>query len=67
MGAGTVSTPNRTVDICSRCKTWVPAGTGTIKHYNGAARRYAPKYAMRSAMGMLSLCHCVKCEQELTC
>lgn len=33
--------------------------------WNGAARKYAPKYAIRSAYGVLGACHCVACEKEL--
>lgn len=62
-----MSLTNRVADICSRCKTLVAAGTGTIRHWNGAARKYAPKYAVRSAFGVLAACHCLKCESERTC
>jgi len=57
-----VSTTNRTPAICSRCGAIVPAGQGTIRHYNGSARRHAPQYAERSAFGVLALCHCTICE-----
>lgn len=39
--------------------------TGTIRQWNGAARKFAPKYAKRTAFGILHACHCGKCEREL--
>ena len=60
-----MSVTNRRAAICGRCKALVAAGVGTIRHWNGAARRFAPKYAIRSPLGILSACTCPKCEQEL--
>ena len=59
-----MSQTNRTADICGSCKGLVPTGQGTLRFWNGSARRHAPKYAKRSALGILSACTCVKCEQE---
>jgi Fe-S-cluster-containing hydrogenase component 2 len=59
-----VSTTNRTLMICNKCKRTVPIGTGTIRHYNGSARKHAPKYAVRSAYGVFAACTCTKCEEE---
>lgn len=60
-----MSTTNSTGAICSRCKALVPARQGTIRMWNGAARKHAPKYATRSAFGVLAACHCGKCEKDL--
>lgn len=51
--------------ICGRCKQIVPALQGTVRFWNGAARKYAPPYAARSAIGIFNACHCNKCEREL--
>lgn len=59
-----MSQTNRTADICGACKNIVAAGCGTVRFWNGAARRYAPKYAQRSALGILSACHCTQCDAE---
>ncbi len=60
-----MSQTNATAVICGRCKNIVPARQGTVRFWNGAARRYAPKYATRSAYGVLGACHCNKCEKDL--
>lgn len=60
-----MSTTNRRAAICGNCKRLVAAGTGTIRHWNGAARKFAPAYAVRSPTGILAACTCPKCEQEL--
>ena len=60
-----MSTTNSLPRICGRCKATVPPGTGTVRRWNGAARKHAPGYAIRSATGILSACTCVKCEAEI--
>lgn len=60
-----MSQTNDTASICNRCKSLVPVRQGTIRVWNGAARKYAPKYATRSAYGILGACRCNKCEREL--
>lgn len=48
--------------ICNCCKASVPAGQGVLRYWNGAARKYAPKYALRSALGVLHALLCNKCD-----
>jgi len=58
-----MSKTNVRAAICDSCKTLIAARCGTVRYWNGAARRYAPTYAKRSAFGVLSACHCQKCER----
>ena len=60
-----MSQTNSTYEVCSRCKSIVAPYTGTVRYWNGAARRHAPKYATKNPVGVLSACHCLKCEREL--
>jgi hypothetical protein len=59
-----MSRTNKRAAICGRCGVIVPTGQGAIRYWNGAARRHAPKYAIRSAFGVLNACHCVKCDVD---
>ena len=59
-----MSQTNRTAEICSKCKNIIAIGCGTVRFWNGSARKHAPKYAKRSATGILSACLCIRCEQE---
>lgn len=60
-----MSQTNEYPDICGRCKAIVPAGQGTVRFWNGAARKYRPSYAARSAVGIFNVCHCQQCERDL--
>jgi hypothetical protein len=51
--------------LCDRCRVFVPAGQGTLRFWNGAARKHAPAWAKRNAFGVYNACHCVDCEREL--
>ena len=60
-----MSQTNSMIAICDCCHESVPPYQGTLRFWNGAARKYAPKHAKRNAFGVLCACHCVKCEREL--
>lgn len=49
--------------LCGHCGCEVPGGQGVIRRWNGAARRYAPKYARKNAMGVITALHCNACDQ----
>ena len=51
--------------ICDRCHETVPPLQGTIRYWNGAARKHAPRWAKRNAFGVFNACHCGKCEKLL--
>lgn len=52
--------------ICGHCGCTVSAGTGTIRRWNGAARRHAPRYATKNAMGVITALHCTVCDNLYT-
>jgi len=53
--------------VCSRCESTVAPRTGTIRYWNGAARKHAPKYATRTPYGVIVALTCLKCEDEIKC
>lgn len=59
-----MSQTNRAAAVCHVCKNLVAARCGTVRFWNGAARRHAPKHAIRSALGILSAFYCAKCDIE---
>jgi hypothetical protein len=61
-----MSQTNRTPTLCNKCKNTIAAGVGTIRFWNGSARKHAPKYARRDAFGVLWATLCPTCEKERT-
>lgn len=53
-------------DVCGHCNSVVPAKQGVIRRWNGAARRFAPKYARKNAMGVITAVHCQACDDLYT-
>lgn len=52
--------------LCGHCGCTVEGGQGVIRRWNGAARRYAPKYAAKNAMGVITALHCQPCDTIYT-